>query len=266
MEDFDEEFAPPSRDRSTTFTLAMTAGFFVVLFVLWLLLKDKAGPDGPENPQPGAGTSGTRVGERERVPVAVPVGEAEEDGAIVDPAPSIATVDGQPKADFEILPNCRLVTDAANDGDSVLCRTESGKVHRFTLYWADAPETGAPATTYAQKFEISDDAVTPVAADAADMVQRLIGAVPFHVYTAWKKGPGDSMMAYIYYEDGRGERQNLSQTMIRQGLAIIEPCEAIFPETGQLPSGGTPGQILEILQKVQAEAREKKRGAWGIAR
>lgn len=266
MEDFDEEFAPPSRDRSITFTLAMTAGFFVVLFVLWLLLKDKAGPDTAQNPAPGTVTPAARDGDRERVPVAIPVGESEEDGAILDPAPSIATVDGQPKADFEILPNCRMVTDAGNDGDTVLCRTESGKMHRFTLYWADAPETGAPAAPYAQKFEISEDSVTTVATDAADMVQRLIGAVPFHVYTAWKKGAGDSMLAYIYYEDGRGERQNLSQTMIRQGLAVIEPCEAIFPETGQLPSGGTPGQILEILQKVQADAREKKRGAWGIAK
>lgn len=155
---------------------------------------------------------------------------------------------------------CRLVPNAANDGDSFHVSV-NGKEYIFRLYLVDAPETDAanPARLIeqAKDFGITVPQVIEVGETAKAFAGEKL-AEPFTVITHMANAMGRSNIerfyGFVQTKDG-----DLGEQLIANGLARIHGRSATPPGAS---SSAAEHQRLEQLED---EAKRRKVGGWGMS-
>jgi DNA uptake protein ComE-like DNA-binding protein len=159
--------------------------------------------------------------------------------------------------DWIILENCRLLPNAANDGDSFHVGV-NGKEYMFRLYFVDAPETDAanPArlVEQAKHFGVTVPQVIEIGEAAKAFVREKL-ADPFTVTTrmanAMGRSSGERFYAFVHTRDG-----DLGEQLVANGLARIHGASA------PPPGGITSAAEREKLIQMEGEAKRTKIGGW----
>lgn len=244
-------------DKSTRFTLAVTAGFLLILILVGGLLNRRA-----------AERSGTQSAAGGTAEVTSPAPDPEPPPRTTGIAPALPPgPDGQPAVDYQIITGCSLADDAGNDGDSFLITTPDGPF-RFSLYGVDAVETdgGSPDDTrrVSEYFGFtSEEQVRRLGMEASDFSLRLLRNCRFRVATKWERDPaGDAYLAFLSLDDGEKGRIDLSMYLVQFGLAMIRPPQDPLPT---LPDGTPAGEFILQLQAAEEKARNEGQGAWASA-
>jgi hypothetical protein len=221
--------------RETLLNLAITAVLVLIITLVAILLKES-------RPVPVA---------------AIPVGKA---------APSAAAESGLPaaKAEFEVFPKAKLIESKNNEADTLRIKVkDSHEETVFTLYFADAPESSLTHPQLVQDqsryFQISQDSIIKVGAEAAAYVTGLLKDKPFTLLTRWEPVPDRSRYyALILVETEKGNVY-LADLLMQKGYARLAGLSCDLP-------GGVKGadDYGLYLHKLSKEAREAKLGAWGV--
>lgn len=167
---------------------------------------------------------------------------------------------GAERREWVTLTNCQLVASEYNDGDSFHIR---GGTNDFfvRLYFVDAPETNLrnPEQTREQSehFGVTLDDTLKAGRLARDTVRELLRE-PFVVQTRWASAAGRSKTPryYAFVEVGG---KNLAELLVARGLARTKGV------TATSPIGGQSKAFAEKLRALEAEARQKRLGAWATA-
>ena len=171
------------------------------------------------------------------------------------------------KSRQQILTNCKLRTDGANDGDTVTVLTRSGE-YRFSLYFVDVPDFSRGGIQQMQAYSayfgnLSEQDLRTVAKEAQSYIASVLGHHSFDVVTRWERAPEESpdpqvitSRAFVYCEGRQGEMVNLASLLVDRGLATV--CNA----AEMLPDEMTSQAYLAYLQKLEQAAIANKRGAW----
>lgn len=237
------------QDKSTRFTLVATGLLLGALLILgWALSRTaaaKRGAAAPVSATPPAAAGAA-------VPGNPPAKE---------PPPAIPQdAKGKPIARYQAITNTELIEDPVNDGDTFLIKTPEG-TKRFCLYYADTVETdgGQPETSreLAEYFGFdSEEPLRTLGVEARDFSLRLLKSTPFRLYTRWEEGPEDSFYAFIYLKDPDQGLIDLSQWLVRYGLAMIRPCDR------DCPDGTSAAHYLARLREEETRSRKEAHGAW----
>ena len=170
----------------------------------------------------------------------------------------LAIADLEAREDWITLENCRLVPNAANDGDSFHVNV-NGKEYIFRLYLVDAPETDAvnPArlVEQAKHFGMTVPQVIEVGETAKAFVGEKL-TEPFTVITHMANAMGRSNIerfyAFVQTKDG-----DLGEQLIANGLARIHGTRATPP------GASNSAAERQRLEQLEDEAKRRKVGGWG---
>ncbi|MFV0338351.1 MAG: thermonuclease family protein [Chthoniobacterales bacterium] len=160
-------------------------------------------------------------------------------------------------AEWEVLEDCYLSTYKFNDGDSFHVRY-NGKKYIFRLCYVDTPETNDryPDRTseQAEYWDISKEELFLVAKYSKKRVAELLRE-PFTIRTKWTKALGSSRLQrhYALIETGEGD---LGEILVKEGLVRIHGYKPKHPD------GKSGKAYMKYLHELEAEAKEKKVGAW----
>jgi DNA uptake protein ComE-like DNA-binding protein len=170
----------------------------------------------------------------------------------------LANIDvGARGGDWITLENCRLVPNAANDGDSFHVRSND-KEYICRLYLVDAPETDAinPARLIdqAKYFGITVPQVIELG-EAAKLFVRQKLAEPFTVFTRMANAMGRSNIERIY-AFVQTKEGDLGEQLVANGLARVYGKSAVPP--GALSSAGES----QKLKNLENQAKQAKLGGW----
>jgi len=173
----------------------------------------------------------------------------------------LANVDvGARGGDWITLENCRLVPNAANDGDSFHVSV-NGKEYIFRLYLVDAPETDAanPARLIEQAKDFG--ITVPQVIELGETAKAFAGeklAEPFTVITHMANAMGRSNIerfyAFVQTKDG-----DLGEQLIANGLARIHGTSATPP------GASSSAAERQRLEQLQDDAKRRKVGGWGMS-
>ncbi len=173
----------------------------------------------------------------------------------------LAAVDVEARGgEWITLENCRLLPNAANDGDSFHVGV-NGKEYIFRLYWVDAPETDAanPArlVEQAKYFEVTVPQVIEVGRSARAFAGDKLSE-PFTVTTRMANAMGRSHIerfyAFVQTKDG-----DLGEQLIANGLARIHGTSAAQP------GASSSAAERQKLEQLEDEAKRRKIGGWGMS-
>lgn len=245
------------QDKSTRFTLAATGILLAALIILgWSLSRTAAAKRGASQAQ-GQSQSLAPAAAGAPLPPPQPAGTAKEAAPTIPLDPS-----GKPMFQYQVITDTSLMDDPSNDGDTFLVKTPEG-ARRFSLYYADAVETdgGQPASSQEMAANFGFDSEEPLRSlgvEARDFSLNLLKGMPFTVVTRWEEAPEEnSFYAFVYLKDPDKGRVDLSQWLVRFGLAMIRPCGRDCPD-------GTPAeQYVERLKIEENRSRTAGQGAWG---
>jgi DNA uptake protein ComE-like DNA-binding protein len=161
--------------------------------------------------------------------------------------------------DWITLNNCRLIPNKSNDGDSFHVRANDTE-YLVRLYFVDAPETASVGPErlidQAKYFGLSVPQTIEIGRDAKRFVESKLSE-PFSVVTRLAEGLGRSNVRRIY-GFVRTKEGDLGEQLIANGLARIHGI------TAALPGGVTSVDEREKLAQLQAEAKRRKIGGWGM--
>jgi endonuclease YncB( thermonuclease family) len=168
---------------------------------------------------------------------------------------------------WEKLTGCEYHEGSHSDGDSIEILRD-GKHYIFRLYFVDCvernPDSRARRAVQARYFGLDERGQTSAlrAAYLASAFTRDQLHQPFTVYTRWQPVDADSGNPAIraFVETARGD--DLSTLLVAEGLAIIRHGAKAVSDH---PKGRSITVFSAQLRMVEREAKEKKRGAWGIA-
>lgn len=181
--------------------------------------------------------------------------------------PAAGQADRPKVSTYEVITGCRWQDDKGNDGDSFRVRLPDGRVEQIRLYYVDAPES--QRRTYrggsnnyerihqqAQALGLTDDQAVEIGQRAKTRVRELLGSKPFTLHSRWDDPFGDRRYhAFVTPGDGG---PFLGETLVREGLVRIHTKGAEMPD-------GTPVKTrLKQLRELEKEAKQAKRGAWGL--
>jgi endonuclease YncB( thermonuclease family) len=168
---------------------------------------------------------------------------------------------------WEKLTGCEYHEGSHSDGDSIEILRD-GKRYIFRLYFVDCiernPDSRARRAVQARYFGLNE-----TAQDSALRVAYLASAFtksqlrePFTIYTRWQPVDVDSGNPAIraFVQTAKGD--DLSTLLVAEGLAIIRHGAKAVADH---PEGRTVSEFSAHLRKVERDARQKQRGAWGIA-
>ena len=161
--------------------------------------------------------------------------------------------------DWITLENCRLVPNAANDGDSFHVSV-NGKEYIFRLYLVDAPETDAvnPArlVEQAKYFAITVPQAIEVGQAAKEFTGEKLSEL-FTVFTRMSDAMGRSKLErfYAFVQTKEGD---LGEQLVCNGLARNYGFKAVPPGLK------SSRQEVEKLQQFEDEAKREKIGGWGV--
>lgn len=175
--------------------------------------------------------------------------------------PAASTAPSQPSKSFAIIQSGRLQQGANNDGDSFVI-THAGGAHEFRLFFADCPEkrrhryNGERLKDQGRYFGgLSEDETVRIGQQAAATTQRLMESQPFTIHTKWQRVyDSQRFYAFVIFDDG----QDLSEKLVRAGLARIHTTGAPHPD------GRRASTFERHLRQLESEARQARRGAWGV--
>jgi hypothetical protein len=222
--------------RETLLNLAITAVLVLIITLVAILLKES-------RPLPVA---------------AIPIGKA------VEAPESGRTGSSQPvpRAEFEAYPKARLIESSNNEADTLRIKIDNFHEESvFTLYFVDAPDATLTHPQLVQDqsryFEISQDLVLQMGAEAAEYVTSLLKNRPFTLLTRWVPVPDRSRYyALILVETEKG-KEHLSSLLMQKGYARLAG------QTCELPDGMPGDEYSRRLLKLSKQARDAKAGAWG---
>jgi competence ComEA-like helix-hairpin-helix protein len=166
--------------------------------------------------------------------------------------------EANPGGNWEVLEHCKLLTNAAVDGDSFHV-LQKEREYIFRLYFVDAPETDPDLrermldqSTY---FGISSKDVPRGGQLAKDFTRDRLTAQPFTIVTRWQNAAGRSSLARFYgIVLVNGTR--LEKELVRAGLARIYGLRANWPE------GSRSTTFINELKNLEIDARQNQRGLW----
>lgn len=166
--------------------------------------------------------------------------------------------ENSPAGRWEVLENCRLVTNEFVDGDSFHV-VHKDRSYIFRLYFVDAPESDPSLSEriedQANYFGISTGDIPRGGAMASKHVRERLKRAPFTVVTRWQNAGGRSQLARFYgivLTDG----ERLEEELVRAGLARIYGLRANWPQ------GTRATTFINRLKNLELEARMQGRGLW----
>ena len=164
----------------------------------------------------------------------------------------------------QVLPNCDLVENGANDGDTFRVRY-GGKEQVFDLYLADSPEI---SLSYPELLDVQSryyggvprETVVRIGEEARVYSLNLLRSCPFTVFTSWEKVPGTPRhYAFIVVEHAPGRRCFLSELLVLRGFA--QPVDRMVT----MPAGVSDFPTFrKTMTTYEQRARREKKGGWGI--
>ena len=167
---------------------------------------------------------------------------------------------------WERLDRCEFFEGPSSDGDSI--EVHRGNRHYiFRLYFVDCveknPLSGARRREQGKYFGLKSADGTPLrAAYLAKNFTKDKLREPFTIFTRWQRvdpgGDNPAFRAFVETADG----EDLATLLVTGGLAIIRHGDRAVSDH---PEGQSSEQISSKLRKAEAEARARKRGAWGLA-
>lgn len=239
----------PREDKSTSFTLTITLLLMAVLIIVAWVLKRNAGErNPPASSQPAAAAPANPAASAAAATPSIPLGD-----------------DGQPKSEYQILPNCKLEDDPANDGDTFRVLTPRGSF-LFRLYWVQTVQLNGGTPEAAREamdhFGLkSEDQLRELAVEARDFTLNTLRTVHFRVITRWEKDSADgAYQCFAYASDGAPGQptlQNMAYLLVQNGLALIRPCSRPLPEPAT-----SAGDFQNQLTTAEAEAKRTLSGGW----
>jgi endonuclease YncB( thermonuclease family) len=168
---------------------------------------------------------------------------------------------------WEKLTGCEYHDGSHSDGDSIEILRD-GKRYIFRLYFVDCVERNldsrARRAMQARYFGLDATAGSSAlrAAYLANAFTRSQLREPFTIYTRWQPVDADSGNPAIRAFVQTAKGNDLSTLLVAEGLAIIRHGAKAVSDH---PDGRSISEFSAHLRAVEREAREKKRGAWGIA-
>jgi len=166
----------------------------------------------------------------------------------------------EPK-DWVTITNCRYVFSADSEGDFFKVQTEA-KEFVLRLYYVETPEADPNrrerVRDQGEYYGTTLEETVKVGAQARDRVRELLKE-PFVVQTRWATVAGRSRETR-YYGVVLVDRKSLAEILLAEGLARAK---GLSPNP---PGGEKANAYLEKLDKLQAEAREKRLGIWAVAK
>src|SRR5437762_12094688 len=171
----------------------------------------------------------------------------------------VAHVSARESQDWIVLENCRLISNPANDGDS-LHASAGAREYIFRLYMVDAPETDemnpARLVEQAKYFAITVPQAIEVGLAAKEFTRAKLSE-PFTVFTHMSDAMGRSKLqrfyAFVQTKDG-----DLGEQLVRNGLARNYGFKAVPPGLRNSRSE------LQKLQQFEDQARQERIGGWGV--
>jgi endonuclease YncB( thermonuclease family) len=169
-------------------------------------------------------------------------------------------------AEWQRLANCEYFEGVYSDGDSIEVRRD-GEHHVFRLYFVDCveknPASRARRRAQGRYFGLKGSEATPLrAAYLATNFTKDKLREPFTVYTRWQSvdpsGDNPAVRAFLDTADG----QDLATLLVSEGLAIIRHGDTAVSDH---PNGRSVSEISLDLRRAEAEAKARRRGAWGLA-
>jgi competence ComEA-like helix-hairpin-helix protein len=161
-----------------------------------------------------------------------------------------------PEGKWDVLTNCRLMTNQVVDGDSFHVMHQ-GKEYYFRLYAVDAPESDLEFKDRVEEqavyFGISQKDVLRLGELAARFTREKLGGRDFTIRTRWQNGLGRGKLVRFYcflYVDGA----ELAEALVANGLARIHGTKA------NLPGGQRSAVFTSKLKNLELTAREKGLG------
>lgn len=163
---------------------------------------------------------------------------------------------------FQVLEGAVLIEHGANDGDSFRLR-HGGREEVYRLYFVDACERSdryPKRLIYQSRYfggHLSPDEVMALGEEARAFTLALLRREPFEVCTRNETVMESARLhAMIRFPGAPEGRRWLSERLVSGGLARI------YTKGTDLPDG-TPRQVFtDHLERLEAEARSKARGAW----
>jgi endonuclease YncB( thermonuclease family) len=164
------------------------------------------------------------------------------------------------KKEWVTLSDCQYLDAADNDGDSFRVRAGDDE---FTarLYYVDAPEMNLKQAERTREqsihFGITLDDTLKAGTKAKERVRELLQK-SFLIRTRWATagGRGRESRYYVIVEI---DEKNLGEILINEGLARTK---GVAPN---LPTGEHAGAYMQRLERLEADARQKKIGAWSTS-
>ena len=148
--------------------------------------------------------------------------------------------------------------DETRDADSFHVMTSDNRQFIFRLYFVDAPETDKSISDrvreQAQHFGVTEEEILK-AGEAAKKVTAEWLEYPFAVTTRWQSAGGRSRLPRYYGQINVAGR-DLGDLMVSNGWSRAKGMVAILPGLTRAKDH------MEKLQKLEADAKEKRRGLW----
>ncbi len=160
---------------------------------------------------------------------------------------------------WERIANCTLADDRTNDGDSFALQCQ-GETRTFRLYYADSPEkyrhehNGPRLAEQGAYFGgLNEEETIAAVVQAKEFALGLLQKGSVTVETRWEP-VYDSGRCYAFVIAGS---QDLAEALVSRGLARIHT-------KGVDRMDGTTNRVQRSrLERLEREAKAKRRGAWG---
>jgi competence ComEA-like helix-hairpin-helix protein len=162
--------------------------------------------------------------------------------------------------EWETISSCRLIDNAANDGDSFHVNAD-GEERIFRLYFVDTPEAESGGyvegrvAEQAEEFGITEEESVEMGKKAAAFTRAVLSR-PFKVTTRGQNAMGASALKreYAFVETADGE--DLGEMLVGRGLARS------FGEDAAA-MGKSATSLRSKYDRLEAKARSGRLGAWG---
>ncbi len=162
-----------------------------------------------------------------------------------------------PAAPWETIPNCRLIENRSNDGDSFHVRA-GGKERIFRLYFVDAAETSNDfkyrTRDQAKDFEVRKERLYQLGEEATVFAASKLSG-NFVVKTRWEDAKGQSSLPR-YFAVVETPSGDLAELLVAAGLARIHGHNLDHPR------GFSSANYQRLLEELESQAKGARRGAW----
>ncbi len=158
---------------------------------------------------------------------------------------------------WETIPNCRLVPNASNDGDSFHVRA-AGKERIFRLYFVDTPETSndyrSRTGTQSRTLGVSNSRLLDLGHEATQFSESKLQG-NFTIRTRWEDAKGASRLPrhFAVIETPEGD---LAELLVAAGLVRIHGHYIDHPR------GIPAARYRDLLERLERSAKSRQLGAW----